>query len=161
MALRPVNSEKHENTWSLIGSDLSGSTSIRLAIGTVSADKNAADEVEVGSHIKSVYFEFNVSAKVITNEKVFHWTVHLRPQNLTAAGVTPTLYYQSGRNLILKRGMEMLPKDAGTVYKRIFVVRIPPKWQRFGEGDVLTISFQATSAETMNFCGFTIYKEIK
>ncbi len=147
--------------WSLLAADRGSSTSIRLAIGTASADKNAKDEVETGSHIKSIYFEFNVAAETVTNPKVFHWTIHMRPQNVTSAGTTPNLYNLTGRNLILKRGMEMLPKDVSTVYKRIFVVKIPRKWQRFGEGDVVTISFVASSTENINFCGFAIYKEYK
>ncbi len=128
-------------------------------MGVQSADKDVADEVETGSHIKSIYFEFHFSAEVITSPKVLHWAVHVRPQNLSAAGNTPALYYQNGRNLILKRGMEMLPKSNTTLFKRVFVVRIPRKYQRIAEGDTFNFSYTCSSTETINACGFAIYKE--
>ncbi len=159
LALRPIKTDKHEITWSNLGQNASSAVSIRTLIGVQSAAKDASDEVETGSHVKSMYFEFNVAAEGITAQKVLHWTVHVRPQNLSAAGGTPSLYYQNGRNLILKRGMEMLPKDLSTVYKRIFVVKIPRKYQRIGENDTMNFTYQATDASTINMCGFCIYKE--
>ncbi len=115
--------------------------------------------METGSHIKSIYLEFHFGAEVITNAKVIHWTYHVRPQNLSAAGNTPALYYQNGRNLILQRGMEMLPKSTTTLFKRIIRVKIPRKYQRIGEGDTHNFSYTCSSTETINACGIAIYKE--
>ncbi len=159
LALRPIKTDKHEITWSNLAQNASSAISVRTLVGTQSAAKDAADEVETGSHVKSVYFEFHFSAETLTNPKVIHWTINMRPQNVSAAGQTPSLYYQNGRNLILKRGMEMLPKDAGTVYKRIVVVKIPRKYQRIGEADSMNFTYISTSAETINACGIAIYKE--
>jgi len=159
LALRPIKTDKHEITWSNLLQNASTAVSVRTLIGVQSAAKDAADEVETGSHVKSMYFEFNVAAEAVTVPRVIHWTVHIRPQNLSAAGNTPSVYYANGRNLILKRGMEMLPKDVSTVYKRVFVVRIPKKYQRVGEGDTMNFSYISSDAATINMCEFCIYKE--
>ncbi len=158
-SLRPIKTDKHEVVWTTLSQDLAPAVATRLAIGVPSADKDAADEVEVGSHIKFIYLEFMLNAEVITNSKVVDWIVIMRPQNVTSAAQTPTLFYQNGRNLILKRGREMLPKSNTTTYKRIVGVRIPRKYQRIGEGDTINISFGSSSSEAINLCGFAIYKE--
>ncbi len=51
----------------------------------------------------------------------------------------------------------MLPSDVSTVFKRIFAVSIPKKMRRMSEGDTMQLRIKATSAETVNFCGFMIY----
>ncbi len=159
LSLRPIKTDKHEITWSNLAQNASSAVSIQTWIGTQSANKDSSTEVETGSHVKSIYFEFHFAAETITNPKVIHWTFHIRPQNVSAAGNTPSLYYQNGRNLIIRRGMEMLPKDVSTVYKRVIQIKIPKKYQRIGEGDSANFSYQSTSAETINACGIAIYKE--
>ncbi len=155
-----VKTDKHEITWSDLAID-AGSTITRvIATGVQTADADTSTEVEVGNHISSVYFEINFAAQVITNPKVIHWIVSLAPPN-TGTQSVPSTYYQSDRSLILKRGMEMLPKDVGTVYKRIFVVRIPKKAQRVAEGALIRFRYICSSTETVNVCGFAIYKEWK
>ncbi len=159
LALRPVQSDKHEIVWTQLSQDLAPAVATQILIGTQSADKNLAVEVETGSHVKSLYFEFNISAEDVTTAKVVDWIVILRPQNVSSAAITPTLFYQTGRNLIIQRGREMLPKALSTVYKRVFRVRIPKKYQRIGAGDTINIVFGASSSEVINLCGFCIFKE--
>ncbi len=158
---RPVvKTDKHEITWSLLAADFgTATTSILLVDGVEPANKNASTECMVGSHVKSIYIEMNIAAETITNPKVLHWEVLLKPFSASAASSNPSTYYQVARNQIIKRGMEMLPKDVGTVYKRIFVVRIPRKAQRIGLDDQIALVFRASSTETLNVCGFAIYKE--
>ncbi len=155
--LRPIKTDKHEITWSDLAIDASSVQSKNLAVGTASADKDASEEVEIGSHVKSIYFEINFAAQTITNPKVIHWAVNLARTGETIA--IPSLYYQDSRSRILKRGMEMLPKDVGTVYKRIFVVKIPRSYQRMAANTFIQFRYVATLAETVNVCGFAIYKE--
>ncbi len=157
LSLHPIKTDKHEITWSDLAIDASTVVTKNLAIAVPSGDKNASTEVEVGSHVKWIYFEINFAAKTISNPKVIHWTVAMRPNTLGTP--VPSLYYQDARNKILKRGMEMLPKAVSTVYKRIFVVKIPRGQQRLGENDLISFQYIATSAETVNVCGFAIYKE--
>ncbi len=155
--LRPVKSDKHELTWSNLAQDASSVQVIVLAKGTDSADKNASTEVEVGAAIRSIYFEFHFSANVITNPKVIHWFVVGKRTGETIG--TPSTYYTDERSSIFKRGMEMLVKDTSTVFKRIFVVKVPKKFQRIAKNMNIEFRYIATSAEAINACGIAIYKE--
>ncbi len=157
--MRPIKTDKHEILFSALSENASTQKNITLATGVQSADKDNAGEVETGSHIKWIYMEINIAAEDITTAKILHWTVSINP---TGAGnvPTPATGYSSSRSRILKRGMEMLPKDVGTVFKRIFVVKIPRKWQRMAEGQKIAFNYIATSTAVQNLCGFAIYKEI-
>ncbi len=154
----PLKTDKHENTWSFLAADQGTSTVIvPIVLGVQSADKNSPTECEVGSHVRSIYFEFNLAAQTVTNPKVLHWTIQGGPEGTTLEN--PTTYYQGNRAQIFKRGMEMLPTNVSTVYKRIFVARVPKKMQRIQENGFISILFRCTSMETINNCGFAIYKE--
>ncbi len=156
----PIKTDKHEVTWSLLAADFgTATTSILLVDGVEAANKNASTECMVGSHVDSIYIEMNIAAETITNPKVLHWEVLLKPFSASGASSNPSLYYQVARNQIIKRGMEMLPKAVSTVYKRIFVVKIPKKARRIGLDDQIALAFRASSTETLNICGFAIYKE--
>ncbi len=157
VALRPIKTDKHEVTWSNLAQDASTVITIVVASAVQSADKNASTEIEVGSHVKSIYFEFMFSANVVTNPKVIHWKLEYLPSGGSSA--VPSSYYQPERSYTIKRGMEMLPKDLSTVYKRVFVVKIPRIYQRGKQGGQLRFRYIATSAEAINACGFLIYKE--
>ncbi len=154
----PLQSDKHEITWSFLAQDASAQQSITFVDVVQPASKNTAVENGIGSKIKWIYIEMNISAEVITNPKVFHWTVEAFDSGSTV-GASNT-YYQENRSNVLKRGMEMLPKDLGTVFKRIFIVPIPPKWQRCRNNMGLSLRYIVSSAEAINMCGFAIYKEL-
>ncbi len=154
----PQKLDKHEITWSFLAADQGTATAIvPIVLGVQSADKNSPTECEVGSHVRSIYFEFNLAAQTVTNPKVIHWTIQGGPQGTTLEN--PLTYYQSNRAQIFKRGMEMLPTNVSTVYKRIFVARVPKKMQRIQEDGFISILFRVSSTETINNCGFAIYKE--
>ncbi len=159
MSLRPIKTDKHEVTFTVLATDQSTQQNITLATGVQSADKNASTECEIGSHVKWIFCELNFSPAAISNPKIIHWCISINP---TGAGnvQSPALYYQTSRSRVLKRGMEMLPVSVGTVFKRIFVVKIPRKAQRMAEGSKLMFNYICTSAETVNVCGFFVYKEI-
>ncbi len=154
-----VKSDKHEITWSNLAQNASSTVSINLATGVPVGNKETAPEVAVGAHIDSIYFEFHFSAQVTTNPKVIHWVVEMTPTGVTAVPQTPSTYYDPQRSLIIKRGMEMLPSDQSTVFKRVFVVRIPQKARRMAEASQMNFRYICTSTETINACGFAIYKE--
>ncbi len=159
--VRPiVKTDKHELTWSALATDAgTANYAVNLVTGVDAEDKGASNEAMVGSHVKSIYIEFNCSAETVTNPKVLHWEIIMMPNGNTPTAYTPSGYYQVGRNQIIKRGMEMLPKDVSTVYKRQFVVRIPKKAKRVALGDLMNIVFRCSSTESINICGFAIYKE--
>ncbi len=155
-----TNSEKHEITWSLLAADQGAATqTILFAKGVSLGDVTAANEVGIGHKVKYVFIEMNISAETITNPKVVHWTINFNPAGAAIIG-NPLTYNPAGKKYIIHRGMEMLPKDVATVFKRVFVVKIPPKYQRIGDGDDLELQLRCSSTEAINFCGFAIYKEI-
>ncbi len=156
--LRPIHTNKHENTWSNLGQNASTVQEIVIASGVDQANKDSATEVEIGSHVKSIYFEFHFSPAQTGNVNVIHWTIRKLPFATTAT--IPSLYFQVDRRFIFKRGMEMLPTNVSTVFKRIFVVKIPRGASRMGDGDKLVLQYIASSTQTINACGIAIYKEI-
>lgn len=152
----PRQTDKHEIAWSNLIEDASSIQSETLIQVVQPASKNVGTECAIGSRVYGVYIEFNLSANVVTNPKIVHWTVEMFRTGETLA--VTSLYYQSSRSRILKRGMEMLPKDLGTQIKRIFFVPLPKG--RLQENVNLAFRYIATSAEAINMCGFAIYKEI-
>ncbi len=155
--LRPVHSEKEEITWSNIGQDAgTAAITINLAVGVQPGNKNIANEVPIGSKIRAIYLEFHFSAAQTGNVNVIHWIIGKEPFNTDLSN--PNVYYQTDRRFIIKRGMEMLPANVATVFKRIVVVRIPPRMNRIGDDDKIIFKYQASSTQTINACGIAIYK---
>ncbi len=155
--MAPLVTDKHEVSWSNLGQNASAVQVINLAIGTVVADKNTSTEVAIGSKITSIYFEFHFSSEAGADARVIHWQIYRQKSGETIP--IPSLYYQTNRSSIFKRGMEMLPDDDSVVFKRVFVVRIPKIYQRQIQTGALRFSYISTSASTINACGFAIYKE--
>ncbi len=155
--IRPVVSDKHEVTWSNLAQDASTTISILLAEAVPPNVKNAASEVGIGSKVNGFYIEFQFSAQTITNTKIIHWDVIQK--RIGQPVIAPSLYYQTDRSQIFKRGMEMLPKSVNTIIKRIIFVPIPRGASRMKENNQFFFQYIATSAETINACGFAIYKE--
>ncbi len=153
-----VNIEKHEITFTDLIKDASTDQSVTLAQGVDASTKSAAIDVLIGSRITRLYMELNFAAQTITNPKVLHWLVFKSP--FGTAITASNLYNQISKRFIIQRGMEMLPKDVGTVFKRILSIKIPKRYQRMGDNDFLVFKYIVTSAETVNVCGFFIYKEI-
>ncbi len=158
LRLRPVHSEKNEQTWSNLAQNAGTQQNIDLAKAV--KDPTADREVAIGATIRAIYFEFHFSAETLTNPKVIHWAVNKVPAGISV-GIDPTLYDQTAKRFIFKRGMEMLPKASATVFKRIFVVRIPPRHSRMGDGDLLRFSYKCSSTETINACGIAIFKSFE
>ncbi len=154
--LRPINSDKHEVTWSLLGLDPTVNTQVVLAVATQPSVTNTATEVEIGSKISTIFLEFHFSPAQTGAVNVIHWQVRKEP--FSTVPTAPNTYYQQDRRFIFKRGMEMLPTNVSTVFKRIVVVRIPPRFSRMGENDRLIFQFEGSSTQTINACGFAIYK---
>ncbi len=156
--LIPVKSDKHEITWSNLSQNASTQQSVRIIDGVQPSAKNLATECGIGSRVNGVYFEFHFSAESTTTAKVIHWDIDIVPAG-TASFPNANTYYQTQRAEIIKRGMEMLPRDQGTVFKRIFVVGIPKKYRRVTDSVQMNLRYICSSSETINACGIAIYKE--
>ncbi len=154
-----MNSVKHELVWKNFSQDASGVQTIVLSLAVEPASVNIASEVSIGSSIKGVYLEFQFSTEGATTTMAIDWYVAKLPF-ATAIGV-PSVYNDPTRRFILKRGMEMLPKNVNTIIKRIIFVRIPPRMSRQGENDELVFRYISSSTVTINTCGFAIYTELK
>ena len=149
---------KHEITWSNLAQNAATTIRVVLAKGTEAGaiTDSVGTEVKSGANIGWIYFEFHFSAQTVTNPKVVHWTIMFEP--FGSGTQIANSYQQVQRRNIIKRGMEMLPADTSTVFKRIFTVKIPRKMSRLGIDDELTFNYQASSTEGINACGFAIYK---
>ncbi len=165
-ALRPINSQKHENTWSFLIHNASTVQTIVMIKGVERGGIATAtpEEVQIGAKVSSIYIEFNLNGVDNSGSaQIFHWQIMKNPNNQIASP-DPSLYNTTFKSKIIKRGMEMLPEipigSGGTVQtKRIFVVKIPRGMQRFGDNDRLEFIYKSTSASSINFCGITIFKE--
>ncbi len=154
--MHPVNSDKKEITWSNLNQD-AGTAPINIVIIQAEAIStvNAGFEAGVGARIGSMYFEFHFSAAQTANANVIHWKVIQIPANTTFTN--PNVYYQLDRSKTLKRGMEMLPVNVSTVFKRIFTINTK-MFKRLAEGDTIQFVYQASSTQQINACGFVITK---
>ncbi len=157
--LAPIISDKHEITWSNLVQD-AGTTkdSTNLVVAVKAGNANLANEVIVGTKITSFYVEMHFSAETVTNPKVIHWRFLIKRTGQTISN--PNTYYQTDRSVCLKRGMEMLPKDVSTVYKRVFVIKVPRFLQRMKNDTEVVFEYQCSSTEAINACGFAIYKAL-
>ncbi len=154
-----INSQKHENTWSFLGQDASAQQTIVIVEpvdrGTIATA--TPQEVAIGSIVKSIYFEFHFSAAQTGNVNVVHWQI-LKEQGAQTLQAS-NIYNGVDKSQIFKRGMEMIPANVATVYKRIFVLRIPKGKQRMMAGSQWLFRYIVSSAQTINTCGITVFKE--
>ncbi len=155
--MHPVKSEKEELTWSNLAQD-AGTAQINIEIAEAADNPTAPGKVEVGDTINAIYFEFHFAAETITNPKVIHWTISKVPAGATSMVNSPNTYDSNIKRFVLKRGMEMLPKNVSTVFKRVFVVRLPPRIKRMASADQVMFSYQCSSTETINACGIAIFR---
>ncbi len=152
-----VKSDKHEITWSQLSTAANTGTQIVLASTVNVGAKNGASECAVGSHVRGIYLEFHFSAEDVSNANVVHWTIEVLGPTQTAT--QPNTYYTDQRSYIIQRGMEMLPKDVSTVFKRIVFVKVPKIYQRRKMGDFIIFKYITSAASLINACGIAIYKE--
>ncbi len=154
----PIQKDKHEVTWVNLAQNASTQQNVLLAQPVQPSAVSSSTETSIGSHVKAVYLEFHFSAENIASPKIITWTVQVVPSGLSAIGTA--VYYQTRRAYVIKRGMEMLPKDVSTVTKRVMLVLIPKPYQRQKTDQELIFSYTCSSTETINACGFAIYKVI-
>ncbi len=127
--------------------------------GQTPLNVSAGNEEVIGSSVKWIYLEFQFSAETTTSTKIIHWLLGREPAG--NAIQIPSLYYDPDKRFVIKRGMEMLPKDVNHIVKRIIAVRVPRHLQRLGRDDNWVFKYVATSTETINACGFFICRPQK
>ncbi len=162
MPFRPrvprLHSNKHEVVFSALAENAGTVKTITILQGVEVADANTGVECPVGRTVKSIYVEFNLSAETTTEVKTLEWQIYGQTSGETIG--LPSTYYQDSRANILKRGMEMLVRDQSTLIKRIFVVKIPKKFQRITANRTFRFQYISSSVNPQNMCGIFIWKEL-
>ncbi len=133
-----------------------GATVQHIAVITAVDGPTTAGEVNVGDTVKFVNVEVNFSPEAVGSTKVCHWILWKKISTMT--NLIPSSYDESNKRMIIRRGMEMVPKDAAVVTKRMFPIILPRSYRRFGEAQQLYFSYVTTSTDNFNACGFFVYK---
>ncbi len=122
---------------------------------------NLANEVIEGSHIKAVYFEMWIQNE--GNLGSFIFTITKDPDGSAGPTVSEmaSLMTFSNKKNILYTSQGLTSNDAisGPVNIIRTFLKIPKSKQRFGLGDSLNINLSNVSANDLNRCGFSTYKE--
>ncbi len=161
--MRPViQAEKHyvqHPTFSLAASSIVQKT---VATAVQVLNKDATHEVEEGSIIKAIYFEFwalsgggGPNFAVSTIEKISSDGPDQTLANSLNLGA-----YLNKKNIFYTFQGLIPPSAANPIPVIRQWLRIPKGKQRMGLGDKIVINFTA-DADTKSVCGFTTYKEYK
>ncbi len=152
-----LKSQKHEVTWSNLSQNASTVQKIPVIKGVEPGDATNATDAVIGNNVRSVYFEFHFNEQETGGVNVIHWAFVKEPFSSNISN--PNVYNQTDKRFIMKRGMEMLPPNVSTVFKRVFVVKIPRVYNRVGDTDQYTFQYIASTTQQINACGFAIWKE--
>ncbi len=126
-------------------------------------DKNLASEVEEGATIKAVFIEMWMLAS--TNDSEFIMTLSKNPE----FGLGPTFVEMAALNgytnkknvLYTTQGLSQNDGVTSALPMVRTFFKIPKSKQRFGLGDILSLSISNVSAGTLQRCGFTTFKEYR
>jgi len=132
-----------------------------IASGVAVGAKDLASEVEEGSTIKAVYVEMWLQNA--SNDASFIATLSKNPE----FGLGPTFVemaslhtYTNKKNILYTtQGLAQNDGVSGPIAIMRSFIKIPKSKQRFGLGDILSLSISNISAGVLHRCGFTTYKE--
>ncbi len=159
--VRPsVHSTKHY-VQSSIGTVTAGAVqSTVVAVGRAVSDKNIADEVEEGSQVKAVYLELWIRSAA-TAASSFTFVFCKRPSGVNVPSVADIAAlgdWDNKKNVFYTS--QGLVNDVDSSALNLFKgwIKIPKGKQRMGLNDALSWHLEAVG-QSINFCGFTTYKE--
>ncbi len=128
-----------------------------VAVGSV----NLANEVEEGSSVKAVYFELWLQNQGNLGE--FIVTITKDPEGTfgpTFAEQASLMTYTNKKNVFYTtQGLTSNDGVSGPVNVIRGWIKIPKSKQRFGLGDAINLAISNVSANDLNRCGFSTYKE--
>ncbi len=157
----PIHSQKHYVQFPIDQITTATAQNIILAHGVESTIANLASEVVEGSLIKAVYIELWLQNQGNLGESIV--TVSKNPLNNNGPSFTnlASLFtYENKKNVLFThQGLTSNDGVSGPVVVLKGWIKIPKSKQRFGLGDVLSISISNTSSGDLNRCGFATYKE--
>jgi len=124
---------------------------------------NLSTEINEGSSIKAIYFEFWLQNEGTLGE--FIATISKNPQGSGGPSFVEhaTLFtYDNKKNIFwTSQGLTSNDGVSGPVNIIRGWVKIPKPKQRFGLGDSLTVNISNVSSNDLVRCGIVIYKEYK
>ncbi len=157
----PIHSVKHIVQYPIDGIATGTRQAINLITAVVSTSSNLATEVTEGSIIKAVFVELwlentsNLGEEIVTLTK--DTNIGSGP---TFAQMSALFTYVNKKNVLYThQGLSTNDAAGPPVQVGPGWIKIPKGKQRFGLGDTLTLSIANVSANDLNRCGMTIYKE--
>ncbi len=124
-------------------------------------NKNLASEVEEGSSVKAVFFELWLHSD--TQDGEFVVTVSKEQENGTGptfAQMAALNSYDNKKNILYtSQGLTSNDAISGPINIIRSWIKIPKSKQRMGLGDTINLSISNVSADTLNRCGMSTYKE--
>ncbi len=159
--VRPmVHSTKHYVQQS-IGTSVPGTQTDTVIAHAVNVSaKNAVFEVEEGSSLKAVYIEMWLRSSA-TAAASFTFILEKRQANLNGPSVAELAAlgdYDNKKNVLYTSQGLVNDVDSTALSVIRGWVKIPKSKQRMGLGDTINWGLSAIG-QSINFCGFEIYKE--
>ncbi len=134
---------------------------VLLVSGVALLSKNLASEVEEGSSVKAIYIEMwlqnegNLGSFIATVSKQTEFGT-----GPTVAEMASLMTYTNKKNVFwTSQGLTSNDGISGPVNILRTWIKIPKSKQRFGLGDILSLSISNVSTSDLNRCGFATYKE--
>ncbi len=157
----PIHSQKHYVQFPITQITTAAIGQIVIAQGVESTTANLASEVAEGSVIKAVYIELWLQNQGNLGESIV--TVEKSPLNIAGpsfAQMANLFAYPNKKNILFThQGLTSNDGVSGPVVVLRQWIKIPKSKQRFGLGDILSMTISNTSSNDLNRCGFAIYKE--
>ncbi len=159
--VRPmVHSTKHYVQQSIGTSVVGTNTDTIVVSATDVAQKDLVNEVEEGNSVKAIYFEMWLRSAA-TSASSFTFIIEKRIAGLAApsAGEMAALGdYNNKKNIFYTSQGLVNDVDSTALSVIRGWVKIPKSKQRMGLGDTINWNLNAIG-QSINFCGFQIYKE--
>ncbi len=156
-----IHSTKHYVQMSLTPIAAGALATTVLISGVSVANKNLVSEVEEGANVKAIYIELWVIGTSGTATQIT--TLTKFPSGQTPFSVTEMagLGVADNKKNVLFTSQGIVGNDGVAPPTNIMRgwYKIPKGKARFGLGDTLELQIFAQAAESLNFCGFSTYKE--
>jgi len=162
--LRPVNTLKHivDNQGGLIGGT---PVTVNLAKALDDPTFTISDEVNIGSHVKSIFLNIQVAASSTAALANVYFMIYGNPGQNIGVGSIPNANVvgtDDFRKMVFHQEMLMTEKNTTAMPRTLFrgVIRVPRKFNRMGIKDTIAIQLFSPGV-TYDYCLQAIYKEIR
>ncbi len=162
--LHPVNTLKHviDRQGGIIANI---QENINLAKGQDTPSFLVAEEVNIGSHVKSFYLNIQVAASSTAALSNIYMMIFGNPGQNIGSGSVPNanvIGTDDFRKMVFHQEMIMTEKNTTAMPRTLFrgVIKVPRKFNRIGIKDVITLQLFSPGV-THDYCVQCIYKEIR